>query len=467
MDLEIINFGRLDAESDKSLMDYFVEIGSIKSILEGKHLVIGRKGSGKTAIFRYLELQLPKKNIYTINLELDNYYFNSHKQLKETGVPENNSYTSAWKLLISLSILGNIQEEGKLTRKEEKNFNKILKDLSKNDKTGAFNKIITWLKNTKKIGLPSFAGFGGGFLESSGNGNASDGFLSAVDSANKLSIAVAKKYDVTVLIDRIDDQWKNDEQSQNMIIGALRAVRDINLNIDKPGVSTVILFLRTDIWDRVSFNDRNKMRQDSEFLSWNDDNLIEVLLKRAQVSLSDNTIGWDDIFTTNEMKQRAKSRQYVLRRTMGRPRDIIAFASDSLTSAKNNMHTIIEPEDIYNGEVEYSKHVYAELKDEFDVGSSGWFEKFESIVRRIGTRSFNRSGWYEKALEVPGISDKESREIFDTMFKSSVIGVYRAGGWGGGSRTKYYYQDEHLKATDEDKLQIHPTVVKVLELVDR
>ena len=44
MDLEIINFGRLDAESDKSLMDYFVEIGSIKSILEGKHLVIGRKG---------------------------------------------------------------------------------------------------------------------------------------------------------------------------------------------------------------------------------------------------------------------------------------------------------------------------------------------------------------------------------------------------------------------------------------
>ena len=99
MDLEIINFGRLDAESDKSLMDYFVEIGSIKSILEGKHLVIGRKGSGKTAIFRYLELQLPKKNIYTINLELDNYYFNSHKQLKETGVPENNSYYECMEII--------------------------------------------------------------------------------------------------------------------------------------------------------------------------------------------------------------------------------------------------------------------------------------------------------------------------------------------------------------------------------
>jgi sll1717 protein len=99
MDLKIINFGRLDAESDKSLMDYFVEIGSIKSILEGKHLVIGRKGSGKTAIFRYLELQLPKKNICTINLELDNYYFSSHKQLKETGVPENNSYYECMEII--------------------------------------------------------------------------------------------------------------------------------------------------------------------------------------------------------------------------------------------------------------------------------------------------------------------------------------------------------------------------------
>ena len=64
-----LDFGRLDAESDRSILNYFVQTGSVEEIKEGKYLVLGRKGSGKTAIFKYLEKEEhTKDNVVSLDL---------------------------------------------------------------------------------------------------------------------------------------------------------------------------------------------------------------------------------------------------------------------------------------------------------------------------------------------------------------------------------------------------------------
>ena len=69
----------------------------------------------------------------------------------------------------------------------------------------------------------------------------------------------------------------------------------------------VLTFLRTDLWDRISFNDRNKMGQDIIYLDWTPETLTEVIALRVVSSLGvPKQDAWTTAFTTDEMRQRAR-----------------------------------------------------------------------------------------------------------------------------------------------------------------
>jgi superfamily II DNA/RNA helicase len=47
-----VDFGNVDAEGETNLSEYFVDTGVLSRLISGrKQFVIGRKGSGKTALF--------------------------------------------------------------------------------------------------------------------------------------------------------------------------------------------------------------------------------------------------------------------------------------------------------------------------------------------------------------------------------------------------------------------------------
>lgn len=123
----------------------------------------------------------------------------------------------------------------------------------------------------------------------------------------------------------------------------------------------MVLFLRTDLWEKLSFNDRNKMSQDIIYLDWSADELSGVIDRRIASSAGvPEGRGWETVFTTAEMRNRASARTYMLKRTLGRPRDIVAFAGFALKEAQSSGHDRIEGDDIYAAERRYSKHVLDE-----------------------------------------------------------------------------------------------------------
>jgi hypothetical protein len=148
--LSRVDFGRYDAEQDKNLLDYFVEVGTAEDVSEGKYLVIGRKGSGKTALFRHAAANLKSR---VVELDLEEYVFQVHKGLKEAGVDDS----------IAITMFLAIRKDlGFWTRRRGL---RILRRIGLGPNGNALAAILDWLRRVQKADLPSIGGIAdlGGF----------------------------------------------------------------------------------------------------------------------------------------------------------------------------------------------------------------------------------------------------------------------------------------------------------------
>ena len=253
-------------KTQKILLERFLETKVIEHICEGKYVLMGDEGSGKTTILKYLEKHLPEQNIHTTYLELDEHIYNIIRNMKETEHLDVYMYQNAWKLLISLFIIGTARKNDELTQDEEEALKTFLYILVGSDKGDAFREMIAWVTNNPHVSIP-------GYIDRSSveklSPHISNDFWFTVYDVQDLAVELAKKHDLSVLVDRTDIQWVGDETSKYMVTGVLCAARDTLAAVGDIGeskVPTVILAVREHMWDSVHFNDSNKMRQYMEFL---------------------------------------------------------------------------------------------------------------------------------------------------------------------------------------------------------
>lgn len=461
--LELVDFGRYDAEHDENLLDYFVEVGTASEINRGKYLVIGRKGSGKTALFRHAAANLDSR---VIELDLEEYVFQVHKGLRESGVESSFAYTASWRFAIAIAMFLGVQKQMSFwTRRKGL---KILKRIGVGPNGGAASAIIAWLKRLKKvdmISVPGIADLGGFELADEANKVFDSTTALALRDLEALLRAETRKSPITVLVDRLDDAWNGTEESLQLIAGAVRAARHFSKELRQPSAAPVIVFLRTDLWERITFNDKNKTSQDTVYLDWDESELAKVIDYRIHKTAGvPEGEGWQTVFTSEEMRQRAAAQKHMLKRVLGRPRDIVAFAALSREVALANAHNIVEKQDIYDAEVRYSKHLVNELNDEIGAHVSNVTNVINAL-KALGRRTFTLTSWEEVAVK-NGISKAEAELVLNYLFEASAVGVHRAGGSKGGSTTVYRYQDRFLKATETGALQVHLGLVKELGLTD-
>jgi hypothetical protein len=226
-----------------------------------------------------------------------------------------------------------------------------------------------------------------------------------------------------------------------------------------------VVFLRTDLWEKLNFNDKNKTGQVTIYLDWHNEELAEVVERRIRTSTQTDDQGWQTVFTDEEMRQRAGAQTYILKRTLGRPRDVIAFASFAHEVALQNRNLRIEKADIYSAEMRYSKHALDELRDEIADHVSS-FAAVINALKQLGRRSFTVDEWTAAAV-VAGMTAPDAKVALDQLFEASAVGVLRAGGSSGGSGTRYKYQDRFLQSTTDATLQVHLAFVRELSLTDR
>ena len=104
IDLKVIeNFGGTDADEDRLLLQCFEDHPAYLEILNhDKYCILGRKGSGKTAIFKKILTRAP--NRFSFGHTFTDYPWHHHDKQRKLGVPEEQCFVHSWTYLCLISL---------------------------------------------------------------------------------------------------------------------------------------------------------------------------------------------------------------------------------------------------------------------------------------------------------------------------------------------------------------------------
>jgi len=470
-DLSKIDLGMDEAEKDQRLQEYFLKTGSYQKALEGKKTVIlGRKGSGKSAIFKLMINELPKEGSIVVPITLDQYSWGSLKDYEEQGILKTQAHTNAWKMTLLTSVVCKLKEEGLLNSKSKllTYYCNHMQDSYPMSKDGWLFSIVEKIKHLQRIETPYITL---DFKEK-------DRKVTPLGVIEYLKSTLLEEWPngkkVNIIIDRLDDSWDASDESKNLIIGLLKAANDINSQFI--GKITITIFLRSDIYDNLFFDDQDKLRQFEETIYWNSDELKAVICERVKVSLDiygeNNEKIWNTLFTSNLYRSKASAEKYLVDRTFKRPRDIISFVRFAIDVAIKNHHSQIETTDTRKAEEEeYSKSKYKDLI----IENQKQFPYIKDLLDSL-TGSFHKLSKSELIEKINsfkgeyGLSEQDV-QILRQMFIWGVIGVKRQGRAGvnqrGGTHFYYYYDDSSIIPLAYSEYYIHPSLRHCLHIYEK
>ena len=478
--LTAVQLGHIAAEEEaKELQKYFIETEQYSEVLSDsrKIMVIGRKGSGKSAIYVALRDYLPQRNrdVIVEALSLQDYPWEVHKRIKDAGVPAELSYVNSWKyimwvLLAKKAISYSQVSRWKLydskwwRRRFDSNYRYLHGFLKQNygSVSPSFVELLAdRARRVRSIQLKDFS------IDMEAPGDDSYERLSrSINTVNReiqsriLEILSHNKQ-YYLLFDQLDLGWDGSEETQRLLIGLILAARDVVRATDNKAKDVrVVVFLRSDIHETLRFEDKNKIEPDVVELRWDAQNLQQLVSKRVDASANG---AWEDVFTGDRMRQQLSQLSYIVKRTMLRPRDIIQFCVYAKDNALALGKERIDKDSIYEAERHYSDYMRKEFQDECKASLPEIDNMFE-LIKEIGLDRIERNKFLE-ACGAHGITDGES--ALRQLIGLSILGVHKSGGRSGGSRIQFRYQTstwDRLEPTA--RLTVHPSLKHALGLVE-
>lgn len=461
----IDKFGDVAAESD-AVLDYFLSTNAVQQVDEGNVLlVLGRKGTGKTAIVRYFT---ERKNAdLAAPLNLRGYPWSVHESRVDAGASEIEAYVSSWKYLIAVQIAALIYQKFDWVNDERlKRISVFLRE----NYGGVSPKLDDILRPaTLKLSEASFQpmvlGVSLGKLEF----KRSRGDLSFGLEVNALSnaiidavIDIATSFKIKKLslhFDELDQGMSEVEAARNkMLAGLVVAARDVKLQTKRRSCSIMpVIYLRTDLWDGIKFSDKNKITQDMNLvLEWGDAALKELVNKRLKAKLNAET-DWDQIVEPNLMRGSQTKWNHILARTFLRPRDVISFLNSALIEAKRRDKHVdqLKNEDIVASRERYSTYLKDELDDEISPHWPGWIDALKACSA-IETVTFEREQFDSEYIRLRSSNNViDSGEALRLLYRFSVLAYERRSGYGGSSWSSQYTNPEAGWDVSATRFKVH------------
>lgn len=500
--LDWIDFGKVSAERDDLLHHYFFDNGVLHAVIDSpsSFLVLGRKGAGKTAVFRYLT-ENPKRYVGTddilVALSFEDYNWNVHALLTNEGKAESMIYKQSWRFVILVEAVKALalwfSDQGKKLPPRLSVAQKLLEKLFDSPIPSIYHIVGTKLLSLSRLKLPS-AGLDleGSNLDSV-EVNAGEISFDQVQKDSSLRSHISQNIEniisvlekalafdsgwprVFVCFDRVDEAWDEDSfDSSRRVIAGLVSAADAITTQYRGGLRPIV-FLREDIFDVLSINDANKLREDcGKLLHWNLDSLTKLVLTRVnhfgagagQAKFTDI----DAMFDKTEMRQRSKPSSYIAKRTMMRPRDLISLLNRVVSTMKeksddpfaegNSNFQKLECESIYAAEPGYSDWLKQELLDEWKVQRSSIAHLLDAIQNN-GSTNFTSEDLRQQ-LEKQGhaTSPVEMLTHLRFLFENSIIGFKI----GASTQWRYKCFAPSQGFIESDEYKIHEGLVRALNL---
>lgn len=476
-----VDFEYIEAERDPNLTRYFVETESFARIFQGQKMyVIGRKGTGKSSIYSVIE-SMPKSSKYAVaGLTFDDYPWQLHNRVKDETRSVDAAHITTWRYIILIELAKLLLKEAEEAGKTSEDVQKVAQYVQDAYGTSQPNLkdllvgLVERLRRVRKLELPKIGhtGVSGGSIEFDPQAPSEKALLdtikAATDAIQNAVFGLLSQRFYYILFDKLDDGWDNSPDFKSSMVGLLRASRDLNIEAQKQKkLLRCVVFVRSDIYDSLQYNDKNKAFSDIELLAWNGKSLLSLINKRIATSLGlkSDVDAWDRVFEKETMRQGTTNFRYITRRTLLRPRDLIAFCQECKKTALRNGHEIIHNSDIYDAEERYSERVYREFLDEMHKQCPQVDRLFE-VLRRLRFERFTFDKFEAEFIRA-GVSGLTPSDALRILFDYSIVGVVRIGGSGGGSTLEFKFTHPLIQLDFSREIVVHPGLKKHLKLVEK
>ncbi|WP_261624317.1 P-loop ATPase, Sll1717 family [Nesterenkonia marinintestina] len=460
-----LDIGEIDAESDAGLDDYFVRTPFVDRAMEGRRtLFLGRKGSGKSALFG----QLPRlvreagQNRVVISITPDHYAWSALKDYKEQGLLAEQAHTNAWKLTLAIEVATAVTSL-KLTwttgtRRSVDKLQKFLEDNFGTINPGIADTAKSILKGLNSFNFSAF-GFGVGMSSDPNNEQALTPAL-ASQIFTVIGDAVCE-IGVMVTIDRLDDSWDGSEEAKSLLVGLLKASKEINSQLSKRTGDLglrILVFLRSDIYDVLQFDDKDKHRPTQTPIEWTPTELAQMLDARLPDGI---VVG--QLFEEGTMRGSIAPFNYIVKRTFLRPREVLQFLDECINIAG------LDAVEISKADVQYAEKRYSSWKvDDLRQEYIKVFPDFNRLLEclRQGVHRYDSLDELTQLLESkdPELVDKYgARFLLEKLFEYSVIGVRLADT----GPTRFRTEDPELMLPGSAAAYVHQSLHKGLAIVEK
>lgn len=440
---------KVSAESDPELIKYFLKTRYVNDLLNtSKWLLLGRKGTGKTAIYEYFK-NTPKSNLNgydVITLNFKEYPWPIHKMYKEIMEGELTAYHKSWHYLVivkSIARLIQLREQNEFALSDDlKKAKKYLNNIYGSPDPGIIDIIKAKLLRIDKLSLPTLEGpadisMGLGeisFEEASKNDELKEKLRSNAFSLlayfEKVLLSEITSEKLLFIIDQLDENWLSDEiqEYSRILTNLIHVCQTINNDRKFKDKIKIIILLRTDIYDTLKFNDKTKVYQDSAIeIRWDADSLDEMFYERvkrykpAELDL-DPSLKTNALFEVKTVRHGATPFKHILRRSFYRPRDIIVFMNKIREVHVSSKATLYTSNDLYNAERDYSQNIYGELLDEWS-NQKPEIENYLNVIQNLGVQTFSYNEYKEKFARIFNLNDRAAvNESLLFLFQNSIIG---------------------------------------------
>ena len=469
--LNEISKWKLEAHEEDNAR-YFFRPTEYERLLDGDICyVVGRKGSGKSAIAANIA-RTEEFDTFTATLSFKDFPFNILYEQGDADFTSPSQYTTVWKFVILSSICG-------LMAQNEAIRGELVPSLQKTFSTD-FNAALRG--STTKAGPQSFSiSIAEVIRVELGKAKSEDDRKSLGERVRLLEKLIIEYLDDSkyfVIFDELDEDYDDVLISSakksyfDLLTGLFKAVAAIRRSFSvKPGIRPVV-FLRDDIYDLIKNNDKNKWDDLRWDLRWTPDQLKTLIGFRIARAFDPSSRQFDwkkslnTFFANSKMSYGHRKKRerpvinHVLDRTMWRPRDLISFFRECAALAVERKMQVAGQRVVKDCEEQYSIRLRQEIVDEMH----SLIPDIEGVLDEIGKlrlHMFRYSDLEPKLrnsdLDMANLSPEKVAEL---LFHFNVVGNVPKQE----KERIYRYKNPRSKFSIEDKLIVHPGLMRSLEV---
>lgn len=484
-----LDFGAPAAERDigRGLEQYFVESAAFDRVRSGaKTIILGNRGSGKSAIFKVLASRERAAGSQVIELAPEDYsyeFLSSAMAAAGAGSwAKHGAYAAAWKYLIYVLIMKEVSARG--GKGAAGVISRYIRDNHPDPQAGMLTMLVSYLKRLEGIKIGPFfeAGFRSRELDK----------LYKLEEIHRLLPhlkEVLERRRVIVLVDELDRGWDSSEDAKAFVSGLFQACVSIN---EFHGNLRVYVSLRQELYDAIPdlYEDAQKYRDLLETISWTEDSLLKLIAKRIRHSArkcghnpraleqAGDTACWNAVFATPPSHPVNNSFRYMIDRTLHRPREIIQFCTQTTEAARERAVTLPLPYAAISwAERTYSADRAKDIAAEYRFQYSGLISVFDAFRRRPQTLGRDEAEMLCLELatgETPTtgtdswLTDRDPADVIEILWNVGFLTAQPARlpaqGRADDKAFVAAYQAPHLNLATAGRFQIHPMFCAYLDI---